>query len=396
MSVVFPRVSLDQWISRRAKESSEGPSLSSPHLDMFRPKTSSDLSPWRPRTAPDLAHFSPKSSSTKDERKIVKLEIPTILCSTDRGGLQTWLATRKAESDKKLVEKEGKKENIWLARETTEPASSTSRVFSVKEGLNKAGEIKERVKTPISEIIEDVPAAPKEAVMESVIEEKPNSVRMSLLKAWGSVVEKENIPEKAANEKVPIFSCPLFQKQRKVQGPLSRDLQSWVPGPCSERRDEKIQPIGNQNLDNVFTNSGRSFCRFGRNYENRERNVNSPLTNSWLAKKEDKTILPVETRNESLRKSLLSAWAGCEKEDVPVPVKEKTPTREEDMKSKLRMSLMNLWKEAEQDEEQSWDGVDDTTESEASIVTLDTMSDPSDEFDDFSDMQLELAQWISK
>jgi len=51
---------------------------------------------------------------------------------------------------------------------------------------------------------------------------------------------------------------------------------------------------------------------------------------------------------------------------------------------------MSMWREADP-EEQSWDAVNETAESEASIVTL----DPTEDFDDFSDMQLELSQWIS-
>ena len=57
---------------------------------------------------------------------------------------------------------------------------------------------------------------------------------------------------------------------------------------------------------------------------------------------------------------------------------------------KEKMTFMSMWREADP-EEQSWDAVNETAESEASIVTL----DPTEDFDDFSDMQLELSQWIS-
>jgi len=334
-----------------------------------------------------------------------------ILCRNDRGGLGTWLATRKAVSDKRLAEKEEKKENIWLAPETsTSNQTSASRATSVRQGLLRAGDIKDRVTTPISEISDAAPAVPKETVKESVKE--------GLMKAWGSFVEvedKENVckatpAEQEHNDRLatPSVHHPMIQMYRKIQDqkPMSRDIQSWVPGPQSESRPEKEKiliecPAPNKMFGNFKTSAERNSWLVRSRQVNNSALINN---NCWLLYKEEenKTGFSVEEnvyqKNEQLRKSLLSAWAGVEKEEeVPSLKKEEVTTKEEEVRIRLRMSLMNLWKEEEPEEDQSWDDVDDTAESEASIVTLDTLSsDPIEEYDDFSDMQIELSQWISK
>merc|ERR1712126_7698 len=103
----------------------------------------------------------------------------------------------------------------------------------------------------------------------------------------------------------------------------------------------------------------------------------------WLSNSEEVETTFHEESNETIK---LKASIP----EVEAKMEVEVPTREEITKIKEKMTLMSLWREADP-EEQSWDAVDDTAESEASIVTL----DPTEEFDDFSDMQLELSQWIS-
>merc|ERR1712240_836210 len=105
--------------------------------------------------------------------------------------------------------------------------------------------------------------------------------------------------------------------------------------------------------------------------------------NIWLSNSEEVETTFHEESNETIK---LKASIP----EVEAKMEVEVPTREEITKIKEKMTLMSLWREADP-EEQSWDAVDDTAESEASIVTL----DPTEQFDDFSDMQLELSQWIS-
>merc|ERR1719370_1699593 len=105
--------------------------------------------------------------------------------------------------------------------------------------------------------------------------------------------------------------------------------------------------------------------------------------NIWLFKSEDVETNFHDEDNETVKLEVIIPELEAKIDDV-------VPTREEISMIKEKMTLMSMWREADP-EEQSWDAVNETAESEASIVTL----DPTEDFDDFSDMQLELSQWIS-
>jgi len=78
----------------------------------------------------------------------VKVVWPSML-SRDREGLHTWLVTRKAESDKKLAERE---HNIWLSRTYSTSSDGST---SANELLQSAAIISARVPTTIAEEIKD-------------------------------------------------------------------------------------------------------------------------------------------------------------------------------------------------------------------------------------------------
>merc|ERR1719309_1421147 len=103
--------------------------------------------------------------------------------------------------------------------------------------------------------------------------------------------------------------------------------------------------------------------------------------NIWLYKSEEVETNLHDEDNETVKLEVIIPEVEAKIDDV-------VPTREEITMIKEKMTLMSKWREADP-EEQSWDAVNETAESEASIVTL----DPTEDFDDFSDMVY--CPWIT-
>jgi len=96
MTSVFPRAVLDQLA--------------------WRPRV--PMTPLGPSGLPhDLERFRPVEREEVQVVAASRIEMPVMLRASpmDRGGLHTWLATRKAESDKKREEEEVAS-NPWLAK----------------------------------------------------------------------------------------------------------------------------------------------------------------------------------------------------------------------------------------------------------------------------------------
>merc|ERR1711936_196130 len=73
----------------------------------------------------DLERFRPVEREEVQVEPVSRIEMPVMLRASpmDRGGLHTWLATRKAESDKKREEEVATASNPWLAK-SSQPAQA--------------------------------------------------------------------------------------------------------------------------------------------------------------------------------------------------------------------------------------------------------------------------------
>merc|ERR1719370_1498000 len=127
--VVFSDIAMDQWIYNRAELSTTSPSPSPSSLlfsamNSFHPKTNLDLSNYRTQVSQDSEG--------------VRFKLPSHLSRTDRAGLGSWLATRKAESDKKHSLRGEDGSRRWLQGNTANVTSQGERLRAVREGLLRA------------------------------------------------------------------------------------------------------------------------------------------------------------------------------------------------------------------------------------------------------------------
>jgi len=371
------------------------------------PRAVMDQLAWRPRVpmtplAPsglphDLERFRPVE---REEVQVVpssRIEMPVMLRASpmDRGGLHTWLATRKAESDKKREEEVATASNPWLAK-SSQPEKKK------EEGATKVRQNSSRLASPVCE--------EKASSVQGSVKEK---LRQDLLKAWSG-------GEKAAVEprRVPEPSVPV--------GTMS----SQSEGDFAPINLEKIHPMGRMRAE-----------------------MQAAAQRSWLARPDvkvqrneeesSKAEESKETRALALRKSLLSAWGrqesevevskkmdevslsapaapnssttvnvdkpsalpiGCGRPLLAAWTSGRCPIKELPSMKETRRSLLSSWTSGTSSHASSLEIVEnqdannsmDDAASEASIVTLDTITDDSDDFDDFSDMKHELCQWISQ
>jgi len=408
---------------------------------------------------PNMAihQWIPLKRDTQEEAGGVTVELPKMLSGADSTLLKTWLVTRKAESEKKQLEKEEKKEremNMWLLQDEDETRE----------------EVSERITFPISDTIETVPVAYQKMVEEPVsrelqswmsgpqIEEKkePNMEdwehkdgrQNHLLNSWlvmecqdslSGRNDKTNISENNVPEVKDVSNFSFnnwiveskesHEKEENQGAELDGDNSGptencWLfkypedDNVVTEKKDVEIENLvencwlipkqdGNQvteklSVDDNEENTSMSGSEKNRwlltNQDNKEtdsslvedtdiskENTDTTPTefNIWLSKSDEVETNFHDEDNETVKLEVIIPELEAKIEDV-------VPTREEITMIKEKMTLMSMWREADP-EEQSWDAVNETAESEASIVTL----DPTEDFDDFSDMQLELSQWIS-
>jgi len=378
MTSVFPRAVLDQLA--------------------WRPRV--PMTPLGPSGLPhDLERFRPVEREEVQVVAASRIEMPVMLRASpmDRGGLHTWLATRKAESDKKREEEEVAS-NPWLAKRS-QPERKKEEAAGTKQSSS-------RLASPVCEKMA--------SSVQGSVKEK---LRQDLLKAWSG-------GEKAAVEprRLPEPSVPVGASWCQLEGDLARTNL------------EKIHPMGRMRAE-----------------------MQAAAQRSWLARpdvkvqrKEEessKAEESKETRAMALRKSLLSAW-GSQEPEVEVTKKmnevslsapaapnssttvnvvkpsalpsgcgrpllaawtsgqcpSKEPSIKEPSIKETRRCLLSSWTSGTSSDASSLEIVEnqdanismDDAASEASIVTLDTVTDDSDDFDDFSDMKHELCQWISQ
>merc|ERR1711971_1435805 len=359
---------------------------------MGRPRV--PMTPLGPSGLPhDLERFRPVEREEVQMVTSSRIELPVMLRASamDRGGLHTWLATRKADADKKREEEvAAAASNPWLAK-----SSQPARAEKKKEELVSSSS---RLASPVCE---DMASSVQGSLKEKL--------RQDLLKAWlgGEKVEPRRVAE-------PSIAVAASMSSRVVAdfGPVSL---------------EKIHPMGRMRAEmqrSWLANATATARPDGKVQRNEEES--------------SKTEEIKETKALALRKSLLSAWGGqkveaevCQKLDevslsspaapnsstvnvdkpAAMPVGCGRPllaawtsgqcTIKEAGISETRRSLLSSWTSADTSSLEIVENPDannsmDDAASEASIVTLDTIADDSDDFDDFSDMKHELCQWISQ
>merc|ERR1711971_1369135 len=162
MTSVFPRAVMDQLA--------------------WRPRV--PMTPLGPSGLPqDLERFRPVE---REEVQVVtssRIELPVMLRASamDRGGLHTWLATRKADADKKREEEvAAAASNPWLAK-----SSQPARAEKKKEELVSVGQSSSSRLASSEEMTSSVQGSLKE------------KLRQDLLKAWsgGEKVEPRRVAE---------------------------------------------------------------------------------------------------------------------------------------------------------------------------------------------------------
>jgi len=358
------------------------------------------MTPLGPSGLPhDLERFRPVE---REEVQVVaspRIEMPVMLRASpmDRAGLHTWLATRKAEADKKREEEVAAASNPWLAK-SYKPAQAEKK----KEEVGKVSQSSSRLPSPVCE-----------ELASSVQGNLKEKLRQDLLKAWSGGEKVE--PKSVAEPSVAVATMS------------SRTLGDFAPVSL-----EKIHPMGRMRAEMQAAATQRTWLATGTARPDGKVQRNE----EECSKKEEIK----ETKALALRKSLLSAWGGQKAEaevtkkmdevslstpaapnfsstvnvDKPTvtPVgcgrpllaawtSGQCPIKEPSMKES-RSCLLSSWTSAASYDTSSLEIVEnannstDDAASEASIVTLDTITDDSDDFDDFSDMKHELCQWISQ
>merc|ERR1711971_1267347 len=373
------------------------------------PRTVMDQLAWRPRVPmtplgpsglpQDLERFRPVE---REEVQVVtssRIELPVMLRASamDRGGLHTWLATRKADADKKGEEEvAAAASNPWLAK-----SSQPARAEKKKEELVSVGQSSSSRLASSEEMTSSVQGSLKE------------KLRQDLLKAWSGGEKVE--PRRVAEPSIAVAASMI-----------SRVVADFTPVNL-----EKIHPMGRMRAE-MQAAAQRTWLATATATARPDGEVQRNEEESSKAEEIK------ETKALALRKSLLSAWGGqkpeaevCQNLDevsvfspaapnsstvnvdkpaaMPVgcrrpllaawtsgqcPIKETTI-------NETRRSLLSSWTSSDTSSLEIVENPDannsmDDAASEASIVTLDTIADDSDDFDDFSDMKHELCQWISQ
>jgi len=354
------------------------------------------MTPLGPSGFPhDLERFRPVEREEVQVLPASRIEMPVMLRASpmDRGGLQTWLATRKAESDKKREEEVVTASNPWLAKSYRQPAQS--------EKKKEASPSSNRLPSPVSEELG--------SSVQGSIKEK---LRQDLLKAWSgpeakAPVEPRRVPEPlvAVGAKPVEGFAPINLKGIHPMGRMRAEMQAaaqrtWL----ASRPDGKVQ-------ENEEESSKKEEIK-----ETRALALRKSLLSAWggqepeaeVAKKMDEVSLSVPAASNSSTVNVDKPSvpvAGCGRPLLAAWTSGQCPIKEASMKE-TRRSLLSSWtsgtsSSSDMSSLEIVENLDannsmDDAASEASIVTLDTITDDSDDFDDFSDMKHELCQWISQ
>ena len=359
--------------------------------------------------AEDLDMFRPQAvqGGTAGSR----LMMPAHLQGTgNRGGLSTWLATRKAESDRRREGDEREEKGRWLAgrsvsssNTTTSRKGSEARREEVKRGLLRAW-AGDNSETKVAEKMEIVKASYAGGL--STAPHAQMQIHCKTIEPEESSITqpgKDDIDAKKPTS-VPArngIMMPMARFEANMQAAAKRNV--WLTTQMKEEKEVPTAPVTGPPRAEVVRRSLLSAWGGAKEKTSEARNEPNEPTEA--------------TRAEVLRESLLGAWAGSPAppaaQRVEVPALDRSPSRADI----LRVALLSSWRQEvpmvkkradtasladqtmmmslSEEPEQSWESMDGAS-SEASIITLDTVTDNSEDFDDFSDMKLELCQWISE
>jgi len=376
MTSVFPRAVMDQLA--------------------WRPRV--PMTPLGPSGFPhDLERFRPVEREEVQVMPASRIEMPVMLRASpmDRGGLHTWLATRKAESDKKREEEEvATASNPWLAKRS-QPAQP--------EKKKEASQSSSRLPNPVSE---ELPTSVQGSIKEKL--------RQDLLKAWSGPEAKAPVEPR----RVPETPVAVAKSSRQVEDFARIKLEAIHPmgrmraemQAAAQRTWLASRPDGKVHQRNEEESSKSEEIK-----ETRALALRKSLLSAWgrqepeaeMTKKMDEVSLSVPAvanfSTVNVDKPSVMPIAGCGRPLLAAWTSGQCPIKEPSMKE-TRRSLLSSWTSGTSSDMSSLEIVEnrdannsmDDAASEASIVTLDTITDDSDDFDDFSDMKHELCQWISQ
>lgn len=308
----------------------------------------------------------------------VRVEWPGIL-SRDREGLSSWLTTRKADSDRRMMEREDSVtlRDTWIVREEALPPM-------------------DRVPLPLSEEILTLPIETKKEIVShsaGVLDE----VRMGLLRAWGGKViawgGKVISPDDS--EEIQILSL----ETQKIIPEIGNVLEEIKMGLLKAwKEDEKRDKIEEKFPGNDVKVEDFDIIKKDKAASPTVGDQMMSLWNSWedYTMENMDTIVEIVGPNlaEELRSTLMSAWDGTEVlEDLKVEdYPEKEVVKEVSIVEDLRRFLSSITQDDEED--QYWITVDEAMDDTASIVTLDDIDDINELPDSFSDLSLWVCRFI--
>merc|ERR1711971_791187 len=192
----------------------------------------------------------------------------------DRGGLHTWLATRKADADKKREEEvAAAASNPWLAK-----SSQPARAEKKKEELVSVGQSSSSRLASSEEMTSSVQGSLKE------------KLRQDLLKAW------------SGGEKV---------EPRKVTEPsiaVGASMSSRVVADFAPVNLEKIHPMGRMRAEMQAAAAQRTWLATTTATATVTAGLDGKVQRNEEESSKSEEIK--ETKALALRKSLLSAWGG--------------------------------------------------------------------------------------
>merc|ERR1712013_230991 len=324
-----------------------------------------------------------------------RIELPIMLRASpmDRGGLHTWLATRKAESDRKREEEATSANNPWLAKSYEKPQSekkkeelvAQSSTGSQVQNKPRRGNVKEQLKQDLLKAWAGGAETKVEAKMEEELPRVPATTA-------SKVPEKDFAPVNLKH------IHPMRRMHAEMQAAAER---TWLARP--EGKVQRIEPESSEKKIEEEKN------------ENRAAALRKSLLSAWgssevTQKVADMTLSPATSATTTpaanvgkpsttpigCDRPLLAAWTSGQCAIIKGDEKEALKGSLQD----TRRSLLSSWSSTSSSSSTPLEVVEnvnmDDTASEASIVTLDTIADDSDDFDDFSDMKHELCQWISQ
>merc|ERR1719334_121905 len=292
----------------------------------------------------------------EDNLTPVTVDWPKLLQSREREGLQTWLYTRKAESDRKEGEKEDK-DNQQQQQQEEEMEQEGCRdatgmwVFPGQD--TTATGLGSRLPLPLTESL--APFPPQGTNKDSGTLDE---LKEGLLAAWAGGA-KEVVPEEATQE---AFNNPL---------------KCWLDN--QEDSVSNPEPVPEEGTQEGINNPLK--CWLDSQEEPVTESAHNVLPSLWKpSEKEDELDNDEKDLVGDLKKSLLGAWKGTVDDDHSKTAddKKKDGEKEPSIAEDLKMFLLGM--SMAEDDDQTWISVD---EDDASIVTLEDIEDID-----------EMAQWL--